>query len=520
MKQHLLTTLVILGAICAYAGDYTLDFTGRKGNNYWDSDTSLWSGGAEDSEWYPYPEPDAQGNLPNLKINFGEKANLYCYGYVDKRTFPMLFNSVVVNNANYNILGKGGVVFGIGAEGFTAEKKFGEMEVDISLLASQTWKQMEPETGSGKSLIKSPVSAGENVVWTIAGAARFLFSDNKSNTLGQYKAQTYSNAGLFLSGTNQFNRFGTGTLTLTAEKIEGLDSCPRLVFHYPQGADGSIDVETPIVLDFKTPNSQSFPLNWIGLACDDSESDMSVNITQPMRGQIGHRSLLLGQTGHHQYKQFHARYSDVGLYRGDQQRLVLSGDNSGLIPYGSEARKQILVTTILSAAHKNALGTDNAAFDIEFSAGMFDGLNGVFIRGITGLTTRNGVSIGANLTGLRLASGANKALGHMPTVLLGTDDDGKSVFSGSYRSVKSTREEIETWRYDAVPGTSGHHPRYRSQHRYRPDRLHRRSAGHGSGSGHLLHRFLGYDGRCHRLQRVEVRHPRGRRCLLPALLLP
>ncbi len=447
MKRCIMIVTVVF-AINAYATDYILDLTSKKGNLYWDQTQDLWSGGTEGSAWYPYPEPDAQGNLPNLTVKINEKVNIYCYGQTGNQSFPMSYNSIVFNTGNYHLLAKTTIPVGIGAGGLVSEGTFGAMTGPFTLLASQVWKQGSVATDVKSSILAS-FSAGPDVTWTIAGGSPLVFNTGSAD---QYYAKTFSNAGLFLSGTNQFNRFGTGTLTLTAEKIEELDSCPRLVFHYPQGANGSVDVNTPIELDFKTPNSQSlYPLNWIGLACDDSEPDMSVNITQPMRGYIGHRSLLFGQTGHHAYKQFHSRYKDVGLYRGDQQRLVLSGDNLELIPYGSEARKQILVSTILSAAHKNALGTDNAAFDFEFSSGMFNGLDGVMTRGIVGLTARNGVSIGANLTGLRLASNANKARGHMSTVLLGTDDGGKSVFSGSYRSLKSDGTEIETYRYDVVP---------------------------------------------------------------------
>lgn len=450
MKRCIVAAITVVCAICVHATDYTLDLSAKSGNVWWDQNDGLWSGGTSGTAWYPYPEPDAQGNLPNLAVTLGSSGtlNLCCYGKTDTRQFPMSFNSITFNRGNYHLLAdKQGVTFAIGAGGFTTESVFGEMSGSFSLLASQTWKQNGVTTG--KSGIHASISAGSDVMWTVAGQARLVFD---GSSLGQYSAKTYSNAGLFLSGTNQFNRFGTDTLTLTSESIDGLASCPRLVFHYPQGANGSVDVDTPIVLDLKTPNSRSGETyNWVGLACDDSEPDMCVNLTQAISGSIGHRSLLLGQTGHHPYKQFYTRYSEVGLFRGDQQRLVFSGDNSGLVPYGSEERKQILVTTIISAAHQNALGTDNAAFDLEFSPGMFNGFNGRMIRGIVGLTTRNGVSIGANLTGLRLASTANMALGHMPTVLLGTDDGGKSVFSGTYSSVKSSGAEIESYRYDAVP---------------------------------------------------------------------
>ena len=442
--------ITIVCAICVHATDYTLDLSTKSGNVYWDQTSNLWSGGTEGSSWYPYPEPDAQGNLPNLAVTLGSSGtvNLYGHGKTDTRQFPMSFNSITFNSENYHLLAtKQGVTFAIGVGGLTAGSTFGEMSGSFSLLASQTWKQNGVTTT--KSGIHASISAGSDVMWTVAGQARLVFDGGSSD---QYYAKTYSNAGLFLSGTNQFNRFGTDTLTLTSESIDGLASCPRLVFHYPQGANGSVDVDTPIVLDFKTPNPRSNETNnWVGLACDDSEPDMCVNLTQSISGSIGHRSLLLGQTGHHPYKQFYARYSDVGLFRGDQQRLVFSGDNSGLVPYGSEERKQILVTTVISAAHRNALGTDNEAFDFEFSPGLFNGFNTRMIRGIVGLTARNGVSIGANLTALRHVSVANKVLGHMPTILLGTDDGGKSVFSGTYRSVKSTGEEIETYRYDAAP---------------------------------------------------------------------
>jgi len=450
MKRCIVATITIACAICVHATDYTLDLSAKSGNVWWDQTSNLWSGGTEGSSWYPYPEPDAQGNLPNLAVTVGSSGtlNLYCHGNTDTRQFPMSFNSITFNRGNYHLLAtKQGVTFAIGAGGLTAESTFGEMSGRFSLLASQTWKQNGVTTG--KSGIHASISAGSDVAWTVAGQARLVFDGGSSD---QYYAKTYSNAGLFLSGTNQFNRFGTDTLTMTSESIDGLASCPRLVFHYPQGANGSVDVDTPIVLDLKTPNSRSGETyNWVGLACDDSEPDMCVNLTQAISGSIGHRSLLLGQTGHHPYKQFYARYSEVGLFRGDQQRLVFSGDNSGLVPYGSEERKQILVTTVISAAHRNALGTDNAAFDFEFSPGEFNGLNGRMIRGIVGLTARNGVSIGANLTGLRLASGAAKGKGHMPTVLLGTDDGGKSVFSGTYRPVASTGADTETYRYNVVP---------------------------------------------------------------------
>jgi len=452
-RTMIMAAALAAGVACrAHAADYVLDMTSRSGDkNYWDSDPSLWSGGTPGTDWYPYPEPDAQGNLPNLTVNFGTaNANLWCYSTNGSTRFPMSFNSVTINNNKHNILGKNGVTFGIGAGGLTAQTFLGQMSVNISLLESQTWKQMSVSTGDSKSQISSPISAGSDVTWTIAGVARFVFS---GSTLGEYYAKTYSNAGLFLSGTNQFNRFGTDTLTLTVDSIDGLASCPRLVFHYPQDANGSVDVNTPIVLDFKTPNAQSgATYNWVGLACDDSEPDMCVNITRPITGSIGHRSLLLGQTGHHPYKQYYARYIEPGLFRGDQQRLVFSGDNSGLVPYGSEDRKQILVTTVISAAHRNALGTDNAAFDLEFSPGRFNGLNGNLIRGIVGLTTRNGVSVGANLIGYaNHSTGANKGRGHMFTVLLGTDDSGRSTFSGNYYPVKKDDTKSTVDFYNGVP---------------------------------------------------------------------
>ena len=54
----------------------------------------------------------------------------------------------------------------------------------------------------------------------------------------------------------------------------------------------------------------------------------------------------------------------------------------------------------------------------------------------------------------------------------------------------------------------------------RHDDLHRLPADQLPGHGHLLHRVLVHDGRRHRLQRVEERHPRRGHRLLPAFLLP
>ena len=60
--------ITIVCAICVHATDYTLDLSTKSGNVYWDQTSNLWSGGTEGSSWYPYPEPDAQGNLPNLAV--------------------------------------------------------------------------------------------------------------------------------------------------------------------------------------------------------------------------------------------------------------------------------------------------------------------------------------------------------------------------------------------------------------------------------------------------------------------
>lgn len=432
----------------AFAKDYVRDFSGKSGILYWDDNPDLWSGGTVGDTWYPYPEPDAQGNQPNLTFKLGSAAcNLYCNERAGARQIPLAFNSVTFENANYYLFSQKWP-FEIGTGGMTAEGTFGSFTGTFSLLGSQSWRQKTACSGSTYSGFNGSVAAGSDATWTIAGVSRFVFN---GGTCDQYFAKTYSNAGLFLSGTNQFNRFGTQLLTLTSDTVDDLPSCPRLVFYYPTGNNGAVDVNTPLALDFKVQNSQS-TYNWIGLACDGSGADMLVNLTQPITGQVGHRQLYLGQTGNHGYFQYYTRYIDIGLFRGDQQRLVFSGDNTGLVPVGSEERKQILVGTIVSAAHQNALGADNAAFDFQFCPGRFNGCSGVLFRGIVGLTARNGAAVGANLTSYpNHSTGANMASGHMFTVLIGTDDGGKSTFSGTYAPVDANDNLAKTFNYAYTP---------------------------------------------------------------------
>ena len=156
--------VAVVFAINAYATDYILDLTGKKGNLYWDQTQDLWSGGTEGSAWYPYPEPDADDSLPNLTVKINEKINIYCYGKTSDQSFPMSYNGIVFNTGNYHLFAKNTMPVEIGAGGLVSGGTFGEMSGPFTLLASQVWKQRSVANNI-KSSIHASFSAGPDVTW-------------------------------------------------------------------------------------------------------------------------------------------------------------------------------------------------------------------------------------------------------------------------------------------------------------------------------------------------------------------
>ena len=321
----------------------------------------------------------------------------------------------------------------------------------LTLTASQTWKiGTENWMSSGNNWMNftCDLASDPGVTWRILGKSilRFVKGDAAAllSTSKDFGGRVYANAGFMMDGASQVSRLGTNAVEITCETVDGQRAFPSILFRFGDNADTSwapVAFSAPLTVTATNPSIYdvgSAEIAAFAIAVESKNGQRTwVSFPKGISGTYCNKGFAFAgeQTGADGGGVYPGRRHSSHMRR-DTARIILDGDNSGLVP--QTASDRILLKTIVQPAHANALGAGNAAI-IEIMKPTLWGSDGV---GLVGVIASNGVNVAATLgtTGW-FGSTTDGGYGIHPTVILGSEGTGTSHFTGAVNLVRASQTE-------------------------------------------------------------------------------
>ena len=323
----------------------------------------------------------------------------------------------------------------------------------LTLTASQTWrigteKWMTTGRAGNWMTFTGDLSSEPNVTWRILGKSILRFTKGDSaalqSTSADFGGRVYANSGFMMDGASQVNRLGTNSVEITCETVDGERAFPSLLFRFGDNADTSWDpvsFAAPLSITATNPSiydAVSAEITAFAVAVESKNGQRTwIRFPKGIRGTYGNKCFAFTgeQSGADDGGVYPARRHSSQMRR-DTARIVLDGDNSGLVPQASTDR--ILLKTVVMPAHAHALGANNAA-TMEIMMPTLWGGDGV---GMVGVIASNGVSVASALGTTGWFNGtADDNSGIHPTVILGSEGPGTTHFTGDANLVRSSQGE-------------------------------------------------------------------------------
>lgn len=323
----------------------------------------------------------------------------------------------------------------------------------LNLVASQTWRigsSAWKTLGTGWSLICSDLKSDPDVTWRILGKGTLQFSGANSSasreggTSREFGGKVYANCGLMMDGASQVSRLGTNAVEITCETVDGERAFPSLLFRFGDNADTSwapVVFAAPLMVtatDASIYDVGSAEITALAIAVESKNGQRTwISFPKGISGTYSNRGFAFAgeQSGADGGGVYPGRRHSSHMRR-DMARIVLDGDNSGLVPQTSDDR--ILLKTVIMPAHAHALGANNGA-TLEIKMPTLWGNDGV---GMVGVIASNGVTVASALgtTGY-FGNATDGNNGIHPTVILGSEGPGTARFTGDANLVRSSQTE-------------------------------------------------------------------------------
>ena len=323
----------------------------------------------------------------------------------------------------------------------------------LTLTASQTWRIGSSDwktLGTGWSLICSDLKSDSDVIWRILGKGTLQFSSidparsREGCTSREFGGKVFANCGLMMDGASQVSRLGTNSVEISCETVDGERAFPSLFFRFGDNADTSwapVAFAAPLTVTATNPSIYdvgSAEITAFAIAVESKNGQRAwISFPKGISGTYGNKCLAFAgeQSGADGGGVYPGRRHSSHMRR-DVARIILDGDNSGLVPQASDDR--ILLKTVVMPAHAHALGVNNGAI-LEIKMPTLWGCDGV---GMVGVIASNGVTVaGALGTTGYFGNKTDGNIGVHPTVILGSEGPGTARFTGDANLVRSTQTE-------------------------------------------------------------------------------